>query len=70
MVFFSVKLFEDEFGVVHWRYSMDGVLLLCGSRHAKGRRLGLEGVPTCFLCLVIYDRDSIGSDVWASDTGG
>ena len=66
MTFLTVKLFEDDFGVVHYRYSMDGVLLLCGSARGTGRKLGTEGLVTCLQCMVIYDREGIGAEQWVT----
>lgn len=50
------KLFEDGFGVRHWRYRFAGLLLVCG-RGRTNERVVTGDYPTCLTCIYILMRD-------------
>jgi hypothetical protein len=52
------KLFEDRYGVRHWRYPFTAVLLLCGKEqfHNSGG-LDVDTYPTCLWCIHVLARD-------------
>jgi hypothetical protein len=55
------KLYEDEFGVRHWRYRFAGLLLVCGhgrtNGHAGGPYVTEDMFPTCLQCIVVMARE-------------
>lgn len=58
------KLFEDEFGVRHWRYRFAGLLLVCGQGRNNGHDLAADGrvderddYPTCLFCIEVMLRE-------------
>lgn len=60
LAFTAVKLFEDEWGVRHWRYPMLGVLLVCGEDTGlpkRGHDLPDNEAPTCIRCIAIMIRE-------------
>jgi hypothetical protein len=50
------KLFEDEFGIRHWRYRMAGVLLVCGQTRT-GLDVAEDTCPTCMTCMYILAKE-------------
>jgi hypothetical protein len=52
------KLYEDEFGVRHWRYRFAGLLLVCGHGRGNGHNVDDEDAyPTCLSCIVVMIRE-------------
>lgn len=54
------KLYEDEFGVRHWRYRFAGLLLVCGAGRSKaetGPYVIEDMYPTCLACIVVLMRE-------------
>lgn len=58
------KIYEDEFGVRHWRYRFAGLLLVCGQGRGRGSDLAGDGAlddehafPTCLTCIVVMIRE-------------
>lgn len=54
------KLYEDEFGVRHWRYRFAGLLLVCGqgrSTKGGGPYVQEDMFPTCLGCIVVMARE-------------